>query len=702
MLYYTHTIAGEDQSYFDDAVPETPAPVFAVRAFKTALFGTPHPDRDARPPAQASVKDGATERRGAPSKANTDNNTGTNFGSTRGTPGAWNLESMTSPTKGILVTPGTAATRRKTVSFGFKEAVAQEKPKIDVVDDEEPKVDPALTPYKKESGAPTTGQLRHSELTKRLIELSKQSSDQHSVLQDLGHKPSEKLHAPNPTAQIETLMIDPDTTVDLSKPRSRSGQHWKAEFEGFHKRSTREMKNVIQYSQNHKSYAMMKDAEATNLSEKLERELAKVASMERKVSKLAKHLEMAQAHGPAGDGDLAKLVNELAQQTAQAIRYKQKADRYETALQQQVSAEPLVRTDEQNTLQPGTGDNEERKGQANHPCASSHSADGNGLHTQLDSLRDFARASEEAAIRLELENTALKGTLARVKEEMMSYETRRQAREEHLKKREAKQKAARAEAEAQLAKLTLEHNDILILTQKQPQFNSGMAPNPININSCASGPNEKPIPPERVPPQDQIVARPMKDRSQARQQSKSPRKRRLQTDAVDIWTFNSPKENAGDQPPTEPTELPSSSVRQDIKRTLREISDNLISDQPPKTTLETKSPLPKLQRATQAPIASVTHRMHTRKVISSPRPSMINLTSSPAKLQPSQAIRRQDARASQGTVGRSASLMSRVGNRSTMSTARGSVLPAERAAAAKVRLAKRSAEKKRQRESTLE
>lgn len=46
--------------------------------------------------------------------------------------------------------------------------------------------------------------------------------------------------------------------------------------------------------------------------------------------------------------------------------------------------------------------------------------------------------------------------------------------------------------------------------------------------------------------------------------------------------------------------------------------------------------------------------------------------------------------------------MSRVGNRSVMSSARGSVLPAERAAAARARLARRSVEKKRQRESVLE
>jgi len=41
--------------------------------------------------------------------------------------------------------------------------------------------------------------------------------------------------------------------------------------------------------------------------------------------------------------------------------------------------------------------------------------------------------------------------------------------------------------------------------------------------------------------------------------------------------------------------------------------------------------------------------------------------------------------------------MSRVGNGSLMGSVRGSALPADRAAAARARLAKRSAEKKRQR-----
>lgn len=654
------------------------------------------------------MNNSAAEHLGATKKAKTDAKAGGKFASKPGASGAWDPEPMASPTKGILVTPGTTATRRKTVSFGSKERLAQGIAENAAIDHAEPIVDPALTPYKDGPEAPTAGQTRHSGLTQKLIELSKQSSDQHRSSKETGLQSLDDYPAPAPDER-EELMVDPDTTVDLSKPRSRSGQHWKAEFEGFHKRSTREMKNVIQYSQNHKSYAMTKDAEATSLEQRLGKELAKVASMERKVSKLAKQLETAKARGPAEHGDLAKLVNELSQQTARAIRYKQKVDRYEATLQKQVSAENSAKKEIHGGFQAATDDYEEAQDQASLLVAKSHRSDSTGLQAQLESLRECARISEDAAIRLEFENSALKRTLARVKEEMMSYETRRQAREEHLKRREASQQVAREEAETQLAKLTIEHTALLQATSGKTQHTSGTVPLPTDINGLVTGLDEEPKLAGEAPAEDNVQARPTVDHNQARPQSKSSHKRPSQNAAVDIWTFSSPKDIPDNQTPKEVTELSPSSVRQDIKRTLREISDNLVPDQPPKTILETKSPLQKLQltpNPTKRPTdqASATRRTHTRKPISSPRPSIINLTSSPAKLQPSQGQQAEPSRprASQATVGRSASLMSRVGNRSVMSSARGSVLPAERAAAARARLARRSVEKKRQRESVLE
>lgn len=87
----------------------------------------------------------------------------------------------------------------------------------------------------------------------------------------------------------------------------------------------------------------------------------------------------------------------------------------------------------------------------------------------------------------------------------------------------------------------------------------------------------------------------------------------------------------------------------------------------------------------------------------SPRPAKLDLIpTSPAKLEPSEAIVASAIKSSVAAArfGRSSSLMSRVGSRTgTMTSGRGSALSSERAAAAKARLAARSAEKRMGRES---
>jgi hypothetical protein len=78
-------------------LPETPAPVFAARALKSAIFGAPDPQED------ETFYEGEDE-----SEDITTQDT------------AQGMSRSMSPTKpqGILLTPGTGTTRRKTVSFG--------------------------------------------------------------------------------------------------------------------------------------------------------------------------------------------------------------------------------------------------------------------------------------------------------------------------------------------------------------------------------------------------------------------------------------------------------------------------------------------------------------------------------------------------------------------------------------------------------
>lgn len=612
------------------------------------------------------------------------------------------VDPLSSPTKGILLTPGTGATRRKTVSFGTLLADAQKK--------EEQSPSAAVnrsSPLKirrhpEVAEASPRIQPRHSSLTKTLIELSKQKP----IDQIIPIKCSEMGPTMEPTANIgpKTEGTDQiaDTTVDLSQPCSRSGQHWKTEYEQYHKRSNREMKKIILYGQNVKSYAVKKDSEATGLGEKLKKELAKVAEMEKKVSKLAAQLRHAHAQGPEGESEQTRLVSELAQQTALAIRYKQKANSYRRTMQKEdfEDGSDSERADVQASKETGQWS----------PKVVAQSTEEDMLHAQLEGLRLSAKKAEDQAAKFEAENTALKHSLARVKGEIMSYESRRQAREERFKSREAKCKADQKACEAQLAKLTAEHRDLL-LASGQPSKAEALA-HPLSTIGL-----DDPTRLDRNPEEGALANGNETSHESLRQNrvSKayiSPRKSRIQKPAVDIWTLSSPRDGFDTVSPNRQSrDLPPSSVRHDIQRTLKEIDQNLISEQHPGNA---SNPEPHLSRADEAHkppaqtipqpqpqpgTSSPLHRTHYRRpIISSPRPAKVDdIMSNPARSKPLEAMVELTAESTLAALGRSSSLVSRVGSRTgTMTAARGSALPAERAAAAKARLAARSAEKRKE------
>lgn len=697
-------------SYIEEA-PETPAPLFAVRALKTAIFGTPHPDQiDVSHHTQP-----AEQKRGFPTTQPPEKVEGSHVHHAEN--GYFDepvvipkVDPLASPTKGILLTPGTGATRRKTVSFGTLIADAQKKE--EQVPSMEADRDSALNSRRipESPEASSRIQPRHSSLTKTLIELSKQKSNDQAIMITSSEEGSTKGSASRIGTQAENADQIADNTVDLSQPCSRSGQHWKTEYEQYHKRSNREMKKIIMYGQNVKSYAVKKDTEATGLSEKLKKELAKVAAMEKKVSKLAAQLNNAHAQGPVGESEQTRLVSELAQQTALAIRYKQKADHYRRAMQKENRDEgPDGERDDNQVM----GEAKEYlPREENSPEFVARSAAKNTLQAQLESLRMSARKAEDQAAKLEAENGALKRSLARVKEEMMSYESRRQAREERFTRREAKCKADQKACEAQLANLIADHRNLLLASSQPSTAEASAHPQP---TACYNDPRGLAGNPKSS---EGALANRTKTNYEPLGQNRvskphvSPRKSRLQKSVVDIWTLSSPRDVVDSVSPSkEPTELPPSSVRHDIQRTLKEIDQNLIPEQhsatesTPKPYLSHPNQTHKPRSQTkpqpqQSRMPSRVERTHNhRPAISWPRPAMIDLTSSPAKLEPSEAIAKPIVKQSiaTATLGRSSSLASRVGSRTTtMTSARGSALPAEREAAAKARLAARSAEKRRQ------
>ena len=684
--------------------PETPAPLFVVRAFKTAIFGTPHPvQREAKLAGKASEKDKAGTQR-LPSEKPEDRESierDTDTGVEIERAASIRLDTLASPAKGILLTPGTTATRRKTVSFLHLEDSDAGKPTENLFQDVELNMDPLLTPCKRAPESQSRDQPRHSQLTKTLLELSKQKSERKGTSGELD------VQSPKPGALVSTAIQTEsngsavEVTMDLSKPRSRSGQHWKTEYEQYQRRSNREMKEIIKYGQKVKSYAAKKDAEATGLSEKLKKELAKVARMESRVSKLAAQLNAAQGQGPEGESEQARLVSELAQQTALAIRYKQKVDHYKAAISEQNAGE-TADDDEQDDSQAAAKGGPRGKRLLSQPEANEDPALISEFQAQLEDLHRVSQAAEDRVGQLKAENRELKRSLARVKQEMMSYETRRQAREERLKRSEAKHRAAREECEKRLAQLTAEHHELLRMTNRRPITHETPRTHATQLDGITPKLREnrrmlKGGVDENAPPTGVDV--------KTSKSSNSPRKSWLQKTAVDIWTSNSPPEIAGDKTHIqEQTQLAPSSVKYDICRTLKEIDQNLVSEKEAKG-----SPIPTpIHPNTDSYPKSLAPSQNSRSI--SPlmpdkklaiESSTLHLVSSPAKLQPAQSTDLSYSKPSMATVGRSASLfMGRGGSRTgTMGSVRGSALPADRAAAAKARLAKRSAEKKRQQAS---
>ncbi|KAM4056371.1 spindle pole body formation-associated protein [Hirsutella rhossiliensis] len=238
----------EDTAQLDQ--PDTPAPLFAARAFKSALFGTPAPpgdeSRSKRQDKKAGRKTSAKPERGS------------------GTP--------TRP-PGILLTPGTGTTRRKRVSFGnhVAETAKPESPK-------KPQKESAKASKSSGAGPPANDSDG---------EWEEEEDDDYCT------------H---------------DITVDLNEPHSQSGRYWKEEFEKYHEEAKAEMEKLLKYKQLAKSYARQKDAEAIQLAERLRDEQQKVIDMEKRIAENASQIVSKHRHPSDADPSesLSKLTKQTA------------------------------------------------------------------------------------------------------------------------------------------------------------------------------------------------------------------------------------------------------------------------------------------------------------------------------------------------------------------------------------------------------
>ncbi|KAM3080982.1 hypothetical protein ACMFMG_004941 [Clarireedia jacksonii] len=313
----------------DAEAPETPAPVFAARALKSAFFGTPGLPQDDTLYGidKEDVRGGRIDR-------------------------PIDIFS-TSPTKptGILMTPGAGATRRKTVSFG-SEVVDREgrggSQKI---------INRAATPAKPSSLETSTKDKLSRPIRKTpLLKTLEDSRDIDSAYKERNQLPTalpnsslvkekeivrsnastreaKKARANNdniftqPTSDVDN---DGDVTVDINDPRSMSGKFWKSEFQKYHDEAQDQMKQLVRYKQLAKSYAKKKDAEALDLAEKLKEEQSKVATMENNISELILQISKA---GKV-DGDAApEMMRDLARRTALAFQYRLQVEEFRKAVE---------------------------------------------------------------------------------------------------------------------------------------------------------------------------------------------------------------------------------------------------------------------------------------------------------------------------------------------------------------------------------
>ena len=371
--------------------------MFAVKAFKSAMFGTPAPPATVRNTTKQPKKDDGATANARPANDAEDGTL---------TLELKRAELAVSPAKGILLTPGTTATRKKNVSFSG--VTAKHHDVMNQSDDDVVIVENERRP----TGAVQTDVRRRLFQNGPESPTPSQAADNPTAALSSSPEPPPKDQAPTKKAPPQRARQQPlqaqskmdaepqqDVTVDLKQPRSKSGKHWMQEYQREHDSSKVELKNLIRHNQITKSFAEKRDQEATEFAGKLHEAEDKLREMEQRVSGLASQLMDTQTR----EDQQAEILNELATQTAQALRYKQKAERYRAAL---------------------WGEEEQRardmqKAQDPSKCLNAaKSEEVSTLRSELLSARTAQKEAQKRASDLVLENASLKESLVKVEKAM--------------------------------------------------------------------------------------------------------------------------------------------------------------------------------------------------------------------------------------------------------------------------------------------
>jgi len=355
---------------------------------------------------------------------------------------------------GILLTPGTATSRRKTVSFGTE---VVDKGKKDEKDAEgavikngrnmsAQKPEELFKPTRKTSLTRTLESARESQTEKSRSEMNRGSSESKPLVdlnpgaedavavQSTDIWPS-KLQSSSRDVVQESIPYDEfdgDMTMDLNEPHSQSGKYWKSEYEQYHKEARAEMQKLLKYKQLAKSYARKKDAEAIELTEKLKEEQRRVLSMEDKISKLSAQIATTGLDGE--EDESPELVKELARQTAMALQYKAQVEEFRLALEGNTGSgegKQIISPRTEQTLLDTQRELRKAREQLRELAS---------LREEMKGLRRTLSNAEKEASKLREENAKLKQDLLhadlRLEKEEKKSERHREASEEQIQKKD--------------------------------------------------------------------------------------------------------------------------------------------------------------------------------------------------------------------------------------------------------------------------
>lgn len=180
------------------------------------------------------------------------------------------------------MTPGTAAARRKTVTFGEHVNDNEEKrPTKSGLPDDCPGKFPS--PWVKAGAAdeqveqPTEHGRGRGKLTEKLEQVREESAKR---------KKSERREKDTDVG---------DVVKEHAEPKSESGKYWKTQYDVYRENSQREVRKLIAKQKMAKSFAKDKDFQCTDLADQLRQEQKKVAKLEKKTAELEAQLKEVQA-----------------------------------------------------------------------------------------------------------------------------------------------------------------------------------------------------------------------------------------------------------------------------------------------------------------------------------------------------------------------------------------------------------------------